>query len=45
MLVVDGVVVDASSPDCQIKSLAVLGLSVTLRLAEDPLASTTQLVL
>jgi hypothetical protein len=45
MLVVAGVKVDASSPDCQIKSFSVFGLSVTLRLDEDPLASTTQLVL
>jgi hypothetical protein len=45
MLVMVGVNVEASTPDCQIKSSAVAGLNVILRLDEDPLSSTTQLVL
>jgi len=45
MLAVVGVKVVVSSPDCQIKSFSEFGLSATLRLAEDPLASATQLVL
>jgi hypothetical protein len=45
MFEIVGVNVDESSADSQIKSFAVGGLSVMLRLEEDPLASTTQLVL
>jgi hypothetical protein len=45
MLLISGLMVEVSSADCQIKSFVDAGLSVTLRLDEEPLASTTQLVL
>jgi hypothetical protein len=45
MLVVEGLKLDVSSADCQIKSFAVAGLRLTLRLDEDPSTSTMQLVL
>jgi hypothetical protein len=45
MLVIVGLNVEVSFADCQIKSFAAVGLIVTVRPDEDPLESSTQLVL